>query len=273
MTSRNTTRLSLSFAAMLMASTAPALAQDVQIVQPGAPGEGSRTLSAEEARNLARNDISAADISFMRNMIVHHQQAVEMSALVADRTNNETIISVSERIDASQEDEITFMREWLADRGQTSTMGAMGHAEHSGMAGMASAEDMARLAASRGVNFDRLFLTLMTRHHQGAIEMVRDLMRIGGTAADPAFYEFTNEIVNDQTAEITRMVAALTELSEDPRAGLAGGFLDAEYAISNLRQVAFLPKPDGFFDPANPSGGRVSHSRRRTRRSSRRRRA
>ncbi len=257
MSLKSSTPLSLSFAAMLLATTAPALAQDVQIVQPGAPGQGARALSEDEATQLARVNYLPADIDFMQGMIVHHQQAVEMAALVDGRTNNEAIQTIAERIAASQQDEISFMIEWLAGYGQPASMAGMGHMDHVGMAGMASAEDMAELRDARGVNFDRKFLQLMIAHHNGALTMVRDLFSIQGTATDPVLFDFTSEVRSDQQAEIDRMSVELASLSDDPRSGLAGGLFDAEEAISNLRHVAFLRKPAGFYDPANPAGGRM----------------
>ncbi|MXO94458.1 DUF305 domain-containing protein [Erythrobacter arachoides] len=242
---------------MLLASAAPALAQQVPIVQPGAPGQNVRVLSADEATRLARNDVTSADYAFMQDMIVHHGQAVEMAALVDGRTNNATVIAAAGRITASQADEMEFMREWLARFGQPAAMAGMGHMDHADMEGMASPEEMAELAAARGVNFDRMFFELMTAHHKGALTMVDDLLSQNGTAADPQMYEFTSEVRNDQQAEIDRMNVALGELSDDPRAGLAAGFLDAGQAISGMRRLASLTKPAGFFDPANPAGGRV----------------
>ncbi|WP_340588638.1 DUF305 domain-containing protein [Erythrobacter alti] len=250
-------QMSFSLAAILLASTAPAFAQDVQIVQPGAPGQAPRVLSEDDATRLARIDYLPADIAFMQGMIVHHQQAVDMAELVAARTNNETITTAAGRIEASQQDEMSFMREWLEGIGQSAAMAGMGHADHAGMAGMASAEQMAQLAAARGVNFDRMFLQMMIDHHEGALTMVGILLRQQGTATDPVLYDFTSEVRNDQQAEIDRMKEALAALSDDPRTALAGGLFDAEEAISNLRHVAFLKKPSGFYDPANPSGGRM----------------
>lgn len=242
----------LALAALLLAGALPVMAQ-VAIVQPGAPGQGVRVLSESEAVALARNAYSPADVAFMQEMIVHHQQAVEMAALVPDRTNNEAILAIARRITASQADEMNQMREWLAERGEPAEMPGMGHTHHAGMAGMASPEQMARLAEARSTAFDRLFLELMIAHHQGALKMVEDLLGLPGTAADPALYAFTTEVTNGQQAEIDRMNAVLARLSEDPRAGLAAGFLDAGEAIRNLRHVAFLPKPAGFFDPENPA--------------------
>lgn len=253
MTNRLRLASGASLAALLLASAASVSAQEVTIVQPGPIGAEPRTLSEEEATQLARNGYSPADVAFMQGMIVHHQQAVEMAALVEERTNTPEIIAVAGRIDASQDDEIEFMRGWLADRSEPVEMAGMGHTDHAGMVGMATAEQMEALAAARGTNFDRYFLQLMVRHHQGAITMVEELHAQRGTAADPVMYEFTSEVVNDQNAEIERMNAFLASLSDDPRATLAAGVFDAGEAISNLRHVAFLRKPAGFFDPENPA--------------------
>ncbi|MCB2066564.1 MAG: DUF305 domain-containing protein, partial [Erythrobacter sp.] len=229
-----------------------AAAQEVSIVQPGGVGDAPRVISEDQATRLARNAYSPADVMFMQGMIVHHQQAVDMAALVAERTNTPEILAVAGRINASQADEIGFMRGWLTDHGEALEMAGMGHAGHSGMQGMASPEQMAALAAARATAFDRLFLELMVRHHQGAVTMVEELHSQRGTAADPVMYQFTTEVVNDQNAEIERMNAVLASLSDDPRAMLAAGLFDAGEAISNLRHVAFLRKPAGFFDPENP---------------------
>ena len=125
----------LSLAAILLATTSPALAQ-VQIVQPGAPGAAPRVLSEDEATRLARNDVTQADYAFMQNMIVHHRQALDMAELVDGRTNNETVIAAAGRIKASQEDEMRFMREWLARYAQPEAMAGMGHMDHAGMVGI-----------------------------------------------------------------------------------------------------------------------------------------
>ncbi len=245
---------------------------DAPIVLPGAPGQTSRELTADEAVKVADNRYSPDDVRFMQMMIPHHAQAVEMAALVKDRTNSEELTDIAGRIDASQADEIDFMRTWLLERGEDAPQPASGgshdgdgdhgaHGAHAGISeemmsamGMATADQMAALAAASGTEFDRLFLQLMMRHHEGAVDMVEDLHDQPGSAYDPVLFDFTNDIVNDQTAEIDRMNALLAGLSDDPRASLAAGFRDAESAILNLELVAALPKPAGFFDPANPSG-------------------
>ena len=231
------------------------MADDAPIIQPGAPGEAARQLSPEEAIEVAVTGYSPADVRFMQDMIPHHNQAVQMAALVAARTNRQELIDVAGRIDASQADEIEFMVEWLESRGESVPDPTAHDAMHTSrmMAGMASPEQMAELAAAKGTDFDRLFLTLMIAHHDGAVKMVEELLEEPGSAYDPALFEFTSDVTNDQTAEIERMNALLVGLSDDPRAGLAAGLHDAGEAIRNLRLVASLQKPPGFFDPENPA--------------------
>ncbi len=239
----------------LLAVPAAGPAAAAPIVQPGAPGEPARELSAEEAVEIADTSYSPADVRFMQDMIPHHHQALEMAALVEDRTNNRELIDVAGRIDATQRDEIAFMQEWLRERGERVPDPTAHHAMHMHheMAGMATPEQMAELAAAEGTAFDRLFLTLMITHHEGAITMVEELLEESGSAYDPVLFEFTADVTNDQAAEIQRMNVLLTGLSTDPRAGLAAGLDDAGEAIWNLEPVATLPRPPGFFDPRNPT--------------------
>ncbi len=225
------------------------------IVQPGAPGEASSTLSAEEAVKIAESSYTPADVKFMQDMIPHHHQATEMAVLVEARTNNPELADLAGRINVSQSDEIAFMQGWLEERGESVPNPAdhAGMHMHHDMAGMASPEQMAQLASLEGTDFDRLFLELMIRHHDGAVTMVEELTEQPGSAYDPVLFEFTNDIVNDQTVEIERMNGMLVALSDDPRAGLAPGLWDAGEAIMNLELVASLRKPAGFFDPNNPA--------------------
>jgi uncharacterized protein (DUF305 family) len=249
--------------APLAAVSAAALAQ-APIVNPGAPGAVPRALEPDEAIALARTAYTRADVEFLRAMIPHHGQAIEMVALVKDRTNRQELLAAAGRIDASQKDEIEFMQEWLAERNEQALPAASGadahathdaHASHGmhAMKGMATPEEMAALAAATGAEFDRLFLTLMIKHHEGAVEMVEALTELPGSAYEPALFEFTRDVTNDQNAEIERMNVLLAGLSGDARAALKPGFTDAGEAILNLTKVASLPKPPGFFDPANPA--------------------
>ena len=240
---------------ILMAQAPEGMAQ-VPIIKPGAPGDPARELSAEEAIKIADTSYSPADAQFMQDMIPHHHQALEMAALVADRTNRPELIDVAGRINVSQGDEIEFMQQWLRERGEQvpdPTDHEAMHTDHT-MAGMATPEQMAELAESESTAFDRLFLTLMITHHEGAVTMVEELLEQPGSAYDPVLFEFTTNVTNDQTAEIERMNALLVGLSTDPRAGLAAGLDDAGQALSNLKLLVSLPKPAGFFDPRNPAG-------------------
>ena len=229
---------------------------DAPIVQPGAPGEPTQALKAEDAIRIANTKYSPVDVRFMQDMIPHHHQAIEMAALVAERTNKPEVVDAAGRINASQADEIAFMQNWLTEREEIAPDPTAHHAMHTDheMAGMATPEQMQALADAEGTDFDRLFLTVMITHHEGAVTMVEELLEQPGAAYDPVLFEFTNDITNDQTAEIERMSALLLELSDDPRAGLKPGYLDAGQAISNLELVRSLQKPSGFFDPENPSG-------------------
>jgi uncharacterized protein (DUF305 family) len=248
--------LRAALAALLISASGLAHAQSAPIVQPGAPGKASKVLTAEEATKLAETSYTASDAQFMQHMIVHHQQALDMAVLVKDRTNTKELVDIAGRIDASQADEITFMKDWLTSRGEPVEDPAMkGHGAHMHhmMKGMASPEQMKALAAAKGVEFDRQFLTLMIAHHEGAVDMVKKLLDEDGTAADPVLYQFVSDIDTEQTGEIERMDKLLAGLSGDPRSGLAAGFDKAGEAILNLTKVASLSKPAGFFNPANPA--------------------
>jgi uncharacterized protein (DUF305 family) len=243
----------LAGAGMLM--TGP-LAAQAPIINPGAPGKPSRELPAEAASQLAGTRYSEADVRFMQDMIPHHHQALVMSRLVADRTNRNELIEVADRIETSQSDEIEFMQKWLAERGEHVPDPAAHdhmHMSHE-MAGMATPEQMAELKAASGAEFDRLFLTLMIEHHEGALTMVEDLLDEPGAAYEPVLFDFTTDITTDQSTEIDRMNAMLAGYSADPRVGLAPGLHDAGQVAVNLDLRAALPKPDGFFDPDNPAG-------------------
>jgi uncharacterized protein (DUF305 family) len=240
-------------ASVLICGQMAIAAAQAPIIQPGAPGQPARELTAEEAIRIAVTRFSPADVRFMQDMIPHHHQALVMSALASERTNRPELLEAARRIEASQKDEIEFMQQWLAERGQPvpdpAAHVAM-HAHH-GMAGMATPAQLAELAAARGTDFDRLFLTLMIRHHDGAVKMVEELLRQPGSAFDPVLFEFTTSITNDQVAEIEKMNVMMLALSADPRSGLAAGFDDAGEAVLNLRHIAALPRPAGFYDPQN----------------------
>ena len=227
----------------------------VPIIQPGAPGQPGRVITAEEAADLAAIQYSAGDVMFLQGMISHHAQAMEMSALVDSRTNREPMQLLAQRISLSQEDEISMMQDWLDERGlDFPTTDAHHSDDFNLMPGMLSTEDMTSLERSDGNEFDRLFLEFMIEHHEGALEMVDNLLDQQGAAQEPILYAFTSDVTSDQSAEIDRMDLMLAGFSPDPRVNLSPGFRDAGEAALNMQLVASLPKPDGFFDPDNPSG-------------------
>lgn len=225
------------------------------IVQPGAPGEPSRRISAEEASDLAGIRYSEADVRFMQGMISHHAQALEMTELLRTRSERDVMHQLADRIEISQEDEIRMMQEWLRERGERVTDVNAHHAPGAKlMPGMLTPEEMSQLEQARGIEFDRLFLELMIKHHQGALTMVENLLAQRGAAQDSQLFAFTSDITADQSAEIDRMDAMLARLSPDPRAHLSAGFRDAGEAAWNLELVATRPKPEGFYDPYAPAG-------------------
>ena len=245
-------KLPHALSGLALTLTAFSVFSNSPIVQPGAPGELPRELSAKEAIEVADTRYTASDAQFMRDMIPHHQQALEMSRLAPDRTNSPELLEIAGKIEAAQGDEIAFMEQWLTSRSESIDQ-SHAHTGHHTMKGMATEAQMAALAAASGVEFDRQFLSLMSAHHEGAIGMVEALMEQPGSAYDPTLFEFTTDISNDQSKEIELMHGLLLRLSDDPRASLAAGLYDAEEAIWNLRKVAVLTKPPGFYDPANPA--------------------
>jgi uncharacterized protein (DUF305 family) len=225
------------------------------IVQPGAPGQPSQTLDATTALAIADSSYTSADVHFMQGMILHHHQALLMSRLASDRTNNENVLDLAGRIDVSQDDEIMLMQDWLKERSEMVPDPADHHSSHMShdMVGMATAEQMTNLVNSKSIDFDELFLSLMITHHDGAIKMVKELQDQPGSAYDPLLNEFVSDVANDQAVEIERMNELLVGLSSDPRAGLAPGLFNAEEAILNLELVVSQRKPPGFYDPNNPA--------------------
>ena len=235
------------------------------ILQPGAPGEPSRQISAEEASDLASIEFTDADVKFMQGMISHHAQALEMTELLASRSERDVMHRLAQRIELSQEDEIRMMQAWLRSRGQEVTAIDAHHAPGAQlMPGMLTEGEMGRLDQARAIEFDRLFLELMITHHQGALTMVENLLEQPGSAQDSVLFAFTSDITADQGIEINRMDNMLAGLSTDPRVFLQAGFRDAGEASLNMELVAALPKPAGFFDPRSPEGLPIPRERDRT---------
>jgi uncharacterized protein (DUF305 family) len=187
------------------------------VVQPGAPGQPTKTLPADTHASLP--PISRADVDFMQGMIMHHSQAVEMTALISSHTDNKVVRALGAKISSSQADEIRMMQRWLAARGQATSMemAGMPGMNMSGnsmamMPGMLSPEQMEALRKARGAKFNRLFLSGMIQHHGGALVMVKDLFNSAGAGQDAEIFDFATDVDNSQRAEIRIMQKLLEEL-------------------------------------------------------------
>jgi uncharacterized protein (DUF305 family) len=186
-----------------------------QIIQPGAPGQPSRVISVDEATDLSQVQHTPADVRFMQGMIGHHAQALEMTALLPNRTNSEDMRKLAGRIELSQSDEIDMMQDWLRNRGEALPDPHAHHAPGAAlMPGMLTAEEMRRLAAATGPEFDRLFLEFMIKHHDGALVMVKDLFATAGAAQESEVFAFASDVDADQRMEIERMSAMLVKMKE-----------------------------------------------------------
>jgi uncharacterized protein (DUF305 family) len=189
------------------------------VVQPGAPGKPSRTLPPSTKGTLPPR--SQADVEFMQGMIMHHSQAVEMTALISSHTENKDLRSLGAKISSSQSDEIKFMQRWLAARGESMSMAMpvmsdMDKSDHSSapmamalMPGMLTPEQMDALRKAKGAEFDRLFLIGMIQHHNGALIMVKDLFDNAGAGQDADLFDFATDADNTQRAEIKIMQTML----------------------------------------------------------------
>jgi uncharacterized protein (DUF305 family) len=199
----------------LLAVCQQAPPQTAPIIQPGAPGQPSRVITAEEATDTSGVRVTEADVRFMQGMIGHHAQALEMTALVAERTTSPDLRKLALRIGMSQADEIAMMEAWLKARGQELPDPHAHHAHDAArMPGMLSSAEMARLAAATGVEFERLFLECMIRHHDGALVMVKDLYSSPGAGQETEIFAFASDVEADQFMEIGRMAVMLKELQK-----------------------------------------------------------
>jgi uncharacterized protein (DUF305 family) len=185
-----------------------------RILQPGAPGQETKTIGTEQATDLSKVGHTPADVKFMQGMIGHHAQAVEMVALIADRTATEDLKRLGLRIQVSQEDEMNMMRKWLEVRGEK-IPGPHAHHEPGGfMPGMLTSEEMAQLAAAKGKEFDRLFLQGMIKHHGGALTMVDELFKSPGAGQEGDIFAFASDVDADQRMEMERMYMMLKGLGK-----------------------------------------------------------
>ena len=185
------------------------------VVQPGAPGQPTRTLPPSTRATLPPR--SPKNVEFMQGMIMHHAQAVEMTALIESSTQNQELRLLGARISHSQSEEIGFMKRWLGARGEPTEMpmpkmSGMDMSNHPMlMPGMLTPKQMEALRNAKGKEFDQLFLTGMIQHHGGALTMVKDLFDTAGAGQDADLFNFTTDIDSGQRAEIRIMQAMLGE--------------------------------------------------------------
>lgn len=201
------------------------------VVRPGAPGQPTKELPSGTRATLPPR--SAKDVEFMQGMIMHHAQAVEMTALIESRTQNKELRLLGARISKSQSDEIDFMKRWLESRGKSTSMqmpkmsgmkmagmnmpdmkmGAMDKpSQPMLMPGMLTPKQMEELKNSKGAEFDRLFLAGMIQHHDGALIMVEDLFNTAGAGQDAELFTFATDVDSGQRAEIKIMETMLSKI-------------------------------------------------------------
>ncbi|WP_028649863.1 DUF305 domain-containing protein [Nocardiopsis sp. CNT312] len=233
-------RLALATGTALALLGATACADDsgvlesTNVIAPGAPGESPSPATAEQLAALAEEQgHNAADVNYLVLMIEHHRQALEMTDLVEERHEREDIDRIAGRIASAQGPEIEVMEGWLEENvlgparenpayanfcgleGEVSHHGGDGdlprcdlEVDHDDMPGMASEEEMDELAAAEGDAFDRLFVDLMTTHHEGAVTMAEEVLEEGH---DRTVRQMANDVIVEQRVDITRMAEILEE--------------------------------------------------------------
>jgi uncharacterized protein (DUF305 family) len=199
-------------------------AQQPVIVQPGAPGQPTKILPANTTAKLP--PLSPKDVEFMQGMIHHHAQAVEMTAMIEERTKNKAVRMIGVKISQSQADEINMMKRWLKVRGEPTEMvmkemsgmemSGMDHSKHTSMMmpGMLSEKQMEALRTSTAAKFDELFLKGMIQHHEGALVMVKDLFATAGAGQDAEIFNFASDVDTGQRGEIKIMQEMLSKKSK-----------------------------------------------------------
>lgn len=189
-------------------STTFTAAEGVPVLVPGRPGEAPSVLAPGES-GVRQNPLAfdEAEVTFVTDMVPHHAQALEMASLAPERASDRRVRALAERIVADQGPEIATMQTWLEQNGLPAADEDGGHGGHA-MPGMATEADVARLVAARGPAFDRLFLQLMVKHHEGALAMVAE----AGTVANVVVADMVADTGAKQAAEIGRMTQLLKTL-------------------------------------------------------------
>ncbi|MBB5789295.1 DUF305 domain-containing protein [Jiangella mangrovi] len=220
------TLLAVLAAGVVAGCTSDDEADPPPVVQLGPPGETGTPLTDGELAGLDQPQYTDADVAFVHGMIQHHAQALVMTDLVAERTGSDDLPLMAERMDVSQRDEIAMLEEWLENRGEDVPDASGDHGEHGqhgqhgqhgedgqSMPGMLTDDDLARLEAATGRDFDELFLLYMIRHHEGAVLMVSELLSGGEGGQESALFQLAQHIDSDQSIEIARMKSLLAEIA------------------------------------------------------------
>ena len=201
-----------TLAAIGMSACANTVQQAARTSAPsGAPTAAPMTPAEQAKADGGQMAYTAADVQFMQGMIHHHAQAIVMADWAQNHGARSDVKTLAQRIDVAQRDEIAFMQRWLRERGQTVPDPlehlAMGMAmpDSALMPGMLTAKQMAALDSARGPEFDKLFLTGMIQHHQGAITMVNQLFASPGAGQELYVFRFASDVNADQQTEIDRM--------------------------------------------------------------------
>lgn len=174
------------------------------LIAPDTPGGSAPTIAPSDASNAVPPPPNDADRQYVAMMIVHHEQALAMTRFAPDRAENATVKGLADRIRYSQEPEIGAMKQW-----QRTFNAAAGHQDHGSMPGMATQDQLNALGAARGKDFDRMFLDLMIKHHEGAIKMATDVKTSG---TNVQVEEMADDVIAVQADEINRMKALLPTL-------------------------------------------------------------
>ncbi|HKS07234.1 MAG TPA: DUF305 domain-containing protein [Gemmatimonadaceae bacterium] len=205
----NTSKSRRVIAALLVVASAAACAKSDQQTQAAESGH-QHGVDASQITIPKGAVYRVADVQFMQGMIAHHAQAIFMTQLAESRTTNARLLFLARKIDQSQMPEITLMQDWLARNEQHVPDTSSYHSMH--MPGMLTLPQVDSLKGARGAEFDRQFLALMIQHHEGAIQMVKDLFATKGAAQDPDVSGFAGDVDQVQTAEIDLMRRMLADL-------------------------------------------------------------
>jgi uncharacterized protein (DUF305 family) len=199
------------YAALLAAAACAPGVQTVAVTTPpprtDAPADMAHHDHSAMLPASAGPGYTLADVRFMQDMIGHHAQAITMAVLATSRAESDNVLKLARKIDISQRDEIKFMQQWLRERNQGVPDSAQAHAMQ--MPGMLTSAQMTQLAATRGREFDRLFLRFMIQHHEGALMMAKTLFASPDPAQDSDLFRFATDVVADQGDEIYVMQSML----------------------------------------------------------------